>query len=347
MTGNIKYIIDWSEGRLKNRAQRKYEKELMKDKTLFQGNIALNQFNKYMRAKFDLEDARNDPALPTIEPYIEEILSRYNTKQDKYRINRKFIEDSLNNDGSSDRDQKEEIECIKQEINELGIDHISKEWVKEWNERKHSDENLNENIRKIRDYITGSLKSVFDSTEKATEHKRISNWEGIHLKRMLVLAAAAVIALFCVFKVLVPANDPEKLYEKYYEPMSALLPVTRNMNASLMAKFTEGVEMYNKGNFKTAAIIFTDLIQQDSSSTVIQFFAGITQMEIGDYSRASALLSKLISITSDYQKDAQWYLGLSCLHTGDKSKAVSCFEALSGSEGFYQNKARNLLRRLK
>ena len=70
MTNNIKYIIDYSEGRLRKREQRKFEKELLLDEQLFQENMAFNQFNKYMRAKSDLEDVRNDSALDEIEPHI-------------------------------------------------------------------------------------------------------------------------------------------------------------------------------------------------------------------------------------------------------------------------------------
>jgi hypothetical protein len=46
-------------------------------------------------------------------------------------------------------------------------------------------------------------------------------------------------------------------------------------------------------------------------------------------------------------KEAQWYLGLSYLKTGEKTKAIPYFEILSKSEGFYQNQAKKLLRRLK
>ena len=347
MTNNTKYIIDYSEGGLRKREQRKFEKELQRDEELFQENIAFNQFNKYMKAKFDLEDVRNDPALPIIEPYIEEILSGYNTKQDEYLKNRKFIKDSMDTGVTTDMELDEEIAQIKDEINEHEIDQISEKWVNEWNNRNHNNEILNEGTRDIRNYIAGSLESEFKDSEPAKEHKRISSRKESHFTRISLLAAAAMIALFCVFKVLIPLNDAEKLYNRFYEPMSAFSPVTRNINTDLMVKFTEAVTMYKYGDYQAAATGFSDLIHQDSSSTVFQFFAGLTQMEVGNYSRASVLLSNVTDLSSDYQKDAQWYLGLSFLKTGEKTKAISCFEVLTESEGFYKKKARNLLRRLK
>jgi tetratricopeptide (TPR) repeat protein len=105
--------------------------------------------------------------------------------------------------------------------------------------------------------------------------------------------------------------------------------------------------MYKQGNYQTAAAGFFNLMQQDSSFTAPRFFAGITQMELGDYSQAVAFLSGVITHSVEYRKEAQWYLGLSYLKTGDSSKAIACFEVLAGSEGFYQDQARTLLRRLK
>ena len=347
MTDNIKYIIDYSEGRLGRREQRKFEKELRMDEKLFQENMAFNQFNKYMRAKSDLEDVRNDTALDEIEPHIKEILSDYNTKQEKSRKNRNFIKDSLDESSGSDSSLAEEIAQIKDEINEHEVDQISEKWVNEWNERKHSDEIPDEDTREIKDYITESLEHEFKYSGKETEIKRLSSRKGVHIIRISLLASAAIIASLFVLKVLIPPNNTERLYNRFYEPMSAFSPVTRNINADLMPQFTEAVTMYKYGEYQAAASGFSDLIRQDPSSTVIQFFAGLTQMEVGNYSRASGLLSTATDLSSDYRKDAQWYLGLSFLKTGEKAKAISCFEALAESEGFYQKKAGDILRRLK
>lgn len=347
MTNNIKYIIDYSEGRVRKREQRKLEKELHMDEKLFQENIAFNQFNKYMRAKFDLEDVRNDPALAKIEPHIKEILLDYNIKQEKCQKHWKFIKDSLNESSTLDRDLADEIEQIKDEIIKHEIDQISGKWVSDWNDRNHSDEILNEDTREIRDYITASLEYESKNSEPPTENKRLSNREGLRVIYISLLVIAAMIASFCVLKVLIPSNNTENLYNRFYEPMGAFSPVTRNINTDLIAKFTEAVTMYKYGDYQAAATGFSDLIQQDSSSTVFQFFAGLTQMEVGNYSRASVLLSSVTDLSSDYQKDAQWYLGLSFLKMGEKAKAITCFEVLAESEGFYKKKARNLLRRLK
>ena len=58
MTDNIKYIIDYSEGRLSKRGIRKFEKELQRNDQLLRENIVFNQFNKYMQARYDLEDEK-------------------------------------------------------------------------------------------------------------------------------------------------------------------------------------------------------------------------------------------------------------------------------------------------
>ena len=135
MTDNIKYIIDYSEGRLSKRGIRKFEKELQRNDQLLRENIVFNQFNKYMQARYDLEDVKNDPALHLINPYVKEILSGYDTFQEKYDNQRQFVLDSLEDETLPDRNLIQEITEIKQEIDDSEINRISEKWVKEWKER--------------------------------------------------------------------------------------------------------------------------------------------------------------------------------------------------------------------
>ena len=347
MTDNIKYIIDYSEGRLSKRGIRKFEKELQRNDQLLRENIVFNQFNKYMQARYDLEDVKNDPALHLINPYVKEILSGYDTYQEKYDNQRQFVLDSLEDENLPDRNLIKEITEIKQEIDDSEINRISEKWVEEWNQRAPEAGTPDKKTDEKRHYITSSLEPDNDYPGSATEYRRISKHKGIRLMRISALAAAALIALFFGFRVLLPSSDPDKIYKSYYRTMPVFSPVIRNVNDVMQMKYTDAVEMYKQGNYQAAASEFASLMKQDSSVTVLRFFAGITQIEVGNYSMAAELLSYVADSTSDYRKDAEWYLGLSCLKTGDRSKAVSCFEDLADSEGYYQNRAKNLLRRLK
>jgi hypothetical protein len=347
MNDSIKYIIDYSEGKLSKRGVRKFEKELLKNDQLFRGNIAFNQFNKYMQARFDLEDVKKDPALHLINPYVEDILSGYDPDQEKYINRRQFIMNSLEGEPLSELDLVEEIQGIKQEIDNSEIDPISKKWVKEWNEKAPEEGIPDEKAAGKRLYITSSLEPYTDYPESATEYRRISNRKVSGLARISILAAAALIALFFGFRVLMPSYNPDKIYKKYYRPMEVFSPVSRNVNVVLQAKYTEAVEMYRQGNYQTAASVFADLMRQDSSMTGLRFYAGITQMGIGNYSMANTLLFDVANNHGDYRKDAEWYFGLSCLMTGDLSNGMFCFEDLAGSDGYYRNRAKNILRRLK
>jgi hypothetical protein len=110
---------------------------------------------------------------------------------------------------------------------------------------------------------------------------------------------------------------------------------------------TEGILFYKSGEYQSALLKFNDVIAGDSSLIAPGFFAGLTQIELGNFSDAVSMLSKVSARSSEYKYEAKWYLGLSYLKAGDKSNAISCFEFLSENSEFYMERARKILRSLK
>ena len=74
---------------------------------------------------------------------------------------------------------------------------------------------------------------------------------------------------------------------------------------------------------------------------------GLSELALENYPQAVNLLSGVANNTGEYAKEAKWYLGLAWLKTGNKEKAVECFEFLAGSDGFYRDRSEKILRRLK
>ena len=74
---------------------------------------------------------------------------------------------------------------------------------------------------------------------------------------------------------------------------------------------------------------------------------GISQMELGNYDQAVKMLEDVVSRQGEYLKEARWYLGLAYIKTGNTEKAAGCFEILAGTPGYYNLRAREILRRLR
>ena len=85
----------------------------------------------------------------------------------------------------------------------------------------------------------------------------------------------------------------------------------------------------------------------DTSVIAPRFLMGITQLAMGKYDQAIHLLGSIAGRSVEYRKEAFWYLGLTYLKTGEKESAANCFEFLSKSPGFYCDRSKKLVRRLK
>ncbi len=345
MTKNIKDIIDYSEGYLSKSKMQKFESDVESNIELQNEFLLYKQINEYMRGRFDLEEVNNDRDLQDIDQMVKESIYQYQQNQGDYEENEKFIKDALHK-SISDKALEEEIYQIKQEIHEHDLNEISEGWVKEWLEN-NQDRNSNENIKEFRDYISNSLVTKKNRPTLKIIHKVKENLNRSATFRVLGLSAAALITGILLIWTLIPSDNPEKLYEAYYKPMITISPVTRSYNSIMVKQYADAIEMYNKGNYKEASYIFDEMMQENPTFIAPYFFQGITQLELGNYERAISLLSTVTSQSKDFMKEAQWYLGLCYLKTGEKNKARTYFEILSESGGFYQDQAKELLRRLK
>jgi hypothetical protein len=320
------------------------------DSTLF------DSFSNYMKGRLDLEEARNDPSLPAIEKVVEEMITDYSANSTKRAENENFIKDSLAG-AEKERKLREEIKNIKLEIHRSDIDGLSAEWVKEWHEKKKRDAVRGKKTDEIRDFITSSLEPVMNEPEIKLNNKEDlsvaeipQSGKGIRrslLFRYISLSAAAVIGVFMLIRTLLPSSTPEKLYSTYYKPFNAISSVTRDGAANKPDDYSVAVERYRLGDYRTAAAGFSNVMLVDSSVIAPRFFMGITQIAIGNYNQAVSLLTSVAGRPGEYHKEALWYLGMTYLKTGEKEKALKCFDLLSQSSGSYREPSEAILRRLK
>ncbi len=299
----------------------------------------------YMKGCFDLEDVRNDHDLPGLEDDVREMIKDHYSKDRRDNPNESFIRDALKSTGSNDS-LDEEIRSIRQETEENKLDEITAEWVKEWHEKKHKTKGRDARSEEIRDFVISSFKdeSIEPETGLSSERKRIP---GSTLRKYTSVSAAAIITLFIIFRTLLPPYNPEKLFNTYYEPMSILSPVTRNSDPDMNGNYIQAIEKYRLGDYQGAVTGFSDAMESDNSAIEPQFFMGLTELELGNFGPAANLLTGVTNSYSGYSKDAQWYLGLIYLKTGEEEKALTCFKLLTQSQSSYRERAEKIVRRLK
>jgi tetratricopeptide (TPR) repeat protein len=303
------------------------------------------RMSEYLKARLDLEDVRNDPALHNIEDIVSDMTSDYHTKRARNKDDEKFIRDNFR-EVSRENETMEEINNIKLEIDNNNINEISESWIKDWHEKIQRNDTKDSKTEEIRSFIISSLES-----DKSNNESRITGKGKKLFRRSLIqyisLSAAAIIGVFIVITTLLPSYDPEKLFNSYYEPLNVVLPVTRSLNINESDSYITAIESYKLGDYRSAGIEFSNAMLKDNSAIAPRFFMGITQLAMGNYNQAISLLSDVTNRSGEFGKEARWYLGLAYLKTGDKEKASECFELLAQSPGFYHERADKILRRLK
>jgi len=160
------------------------------------------------------------------------------------------------------------------------------------------------------------------------------------------LPAAAVIAgAIFVVRMLLPSSDPGNVFNSYYKPFKPVSEVTRGTDAS--GSLAAGIESYRNSRYTEAYTAFSDVLQKDPSSVTAHFFLGITCIATGDYEKAAEQLKIAAGAGGEYSKEAGWYLGLALLGSEDINGAKEKFGALAQSPGYYSDRAAKILRRLK
>lgn len=301
--------------------------------------------SRYMMGRTDIEEVKNDSDLPVAENLAKEIINDYRSKrqENNYAVN--FVRQAFAEIKQTDK-INEEIREIKHEIGEKNLDKITSDWVREWNEQERDKTTIDPKSKEIRDFIKGSIEIDEYGHEIVTTRGRRHKTLSRTLIRY-ILPAAAVISVFIGLRILLPATNPDRLFNLYYEPLKAVSPITRTIEPDQQVSYIQAIEKFNAGDYHGAAIGFSDAIRKDNTDITPRFFLGITQLALENYDHSINLLSEVAHYHGIYNKESQWYLGLAYLKTGDTEKALACFEPLANTPGFYQAGAEKIVRRLK
>ena len=333
MTRRIKHIKSKPADAIRIKTSNGFDEDIISDNgdsTLFK-NIS-----EFMKGHLDIEDVKSDPSFSGIKEDVKKMMLDYNQNISRNKDNEKFIRETLSGE-VTDKDLDEEISNIKKEIGDNNLNKITSEWVNEWHKKKQSIGTPDPNTEERKNFVERSIKSEVHKPVKMNPFNF----------RYASLLAAALIGAFILIRTLLPSGNPDVIFDSYYKPFDAISPVTRSMNNNETDIYSLAIGSYKTGDYHRAAREFSEIILKDPTVVSPRFFMGLTQLALKNYDQTINLLSGVIDDSGEYSKEAKWYLGLTYLKSGNKPKAVECFEYLAKSTGFYSERSEAILRRLK
>ncbi len=164
------------------------------------------------------------------------------------------------------------------------------------------------------------------------------------------MAAASLILFFSLGGYLFFSNQPysnDQIYETYFEPYE-VIGTTRSSGADNSSLMIEALKNYEAANYRTAAALFQQILRKDSTNITGNFYSGISNLEINQYINANKNFNRVISHNDNlFIEQSEWYLGFCYLMNGSRKKAIRQFTAIAGKNGFYKDKAAEILKRIK
>ncbi len=160
------------------------------------------------------------------------------------------------------------------------------------------------------------------------------------------LASIVVLTLIWLFSIS-RQYSTEQLFNKYYQSYDATMSF-RSAKESLDPDLGIAMQKYEKGDFRGSLVLFKKILTLDPSRIGLEFYSGISYLELKEYDRAGQSFQKVIDQKFNmYIEQAEWYLGLCYVATDDNKNARKQFEEIVNYDGFYGKQAKKLLRKLK
>jgi tetratricopeptide (TPR) repeat protein len=169
----------------------------------------------------------------------------------------------------------------------------------------------------------------------------------VQFTRKYWYAAASILLIAIItggFFLLNPgAYSAEKLFKMYYKS-GETIGVSRSGNVNMV----EALRYFSKNDFQTANGLFDEILAKDPANIAVMYYSGVSSIEIKNYPKAVQMFESIINNKDNpYTENAEWYLGLSLLASGQIEKAEVKFKAIASSPDHYYNKdAKSLLEKI-
>ena len=185
--------------------------------------------------------------------------------------------------------------------------------------------------------------------EIASNKQAERSFAGTFKAKRIVLSAvaASLILLLGLTGIMSRQSSQDDIYQKFYNKYEAT-GIVRSANATANQTLSEAIQKFENQDYNAALNLFSEVITRDQNNMVGHFYSGVALQETGKYQNAIKEYETVI-IDKDnlFTEQAEWYIGLCYLQTNENKKAYKQFKKIAKNEGFYQQKAKSILNKIK
>ncbi len=188
--------------------------------------------------------------------------------------------------------------------------------------------------------LRNNLNRIHESLEKNVPvRKMFTN------RYFLVAASVSILIVLSVFFFKMNNSSNTELYSMYFEPYESI-DIIRG-NSTDCDRLNNPYDFYADKQYEQAVVAFDKLLEKDASDVKVNFYKGISSMELSDYEDAIKSFQTILdSDASLFVELSEWYIGLCYLETNNDELAKKHFENVVGFDNNFSEKASEILRNL-
>ena len=141
------------------------------------------------------------------------------------------------------------------------------------------------------------------------------------------------------------SSQMDTLYQTYYEPFSKRPGLSRGALGEADALKDKAYGLYMAGDYASAAELY-DRLSPDAETL---FYAALCYLEREKPEQAIVRLETLVEMgdQTPYYQMGIWYWAMACLKAHQKAEAISLLRRIVAEDGFYADKAAELLGKMR
>ncbi|MDP2335843.1 MAG: hypothetical protein Q8N05_05250, partial [Bacteroidota bacterium] len=195
--------------------------------------------------------------------------------------------------------------------------------------------------------LRGKLQAI--AGEIASEKQTERSFAGKFTARKIILSsvAASLILLMGITGLLSRQSSEAELYQDFHTTYQTS-GISRSVSMTTDQTLSIAMQKFDNQEYETALNLLNDVISRNKNNMVGHFYAGAALQETGRYQNAIREYETVIVDKDNlFTQQAEWYIGLCYLQTNENKKAYQQFKKIAKNEGFYQQKAQAILRKMK
>jgi tetratricopeptide (TPR) repeat protein len=199
----------------------------------------------------------------------------------------------------------------------------------------------------IKDHDIISLRNKLSAIEKRRAETLPGNGNRKHMPLTRAAVFAGIILAGSLAFIGTRNIQTEEIFDRFYNSYEVTANL-RSMETHVNSDFAVAIDYYNIKDYRSAALCFSKVPDSDPKYMESTMLYGVSEFEEMNFPEAKQSFEEVISNNDNlFLEDANWYLALCHLKTGDKESAITELTSIKKSRSIYSSDARKILRRIK